>query len=63
MPLHLPLLLILGFGIWFLGRKGGVKLSHVLVCAAFGFFFADTSASASVHTVVSSAVSALHMAG
>nr|WP_188274791.1 DUF2304 domain-containing protein [Streptomyces sp. CBMA152] len=48
---------------FFLWRKGGTKLSHVLICAGFGFYFADTAAAPSLHSAVNSVVGMLSQLG
>ncbi|ATL31924.1 DUF2304 domain-containing protein [Streptomyces formicae] len=57
--LHLPVILVLAAAAFFLFRKGGTKLSHVLVCAGFGFYLADTAAAANVRSALGSALSAV----
>ncbi|MER5882952.1 hypothetical protein ABT160_03905 [Streptomyces sp. NPDC001941] len=56
--LHLPILLVLAVAAFLLFRKGGVKLSHVLICAGFGFYLADTSAASTMQSALDSALAA-----
>lgn len=60
---HFPLMLPLAAAAFFLWRKGGTKLSHALVCAGFGFYFADTAAAPSLHSAVNSVVGMLSQLG
>lgn len=60
---HFPLMLALAVGAYFLWRKGGTKLSHALICAGFGFYFADTAAAPSLHSAVNSVMGMLSQLG
>ncbi|MFD8570609.1 DUF2304 domain-containing protein [Streptomyces sp. NPDC057694] len=57
--LHLPVILVLIVAVFFLLRKGGGKLSHIAVGAAFGFYLAGTSAASAVSSTLDSAVTAI----
>lgn len=60
---HFPLMLALAVGAFFLCHKGGTKVSHAVICAAFGFYFADTAAAPSLHSAVNSVVGMLSQLG
>lgn len=47
-----PVVLALAVGAYFLCRKCGMKVSHVLICAGLGFYLADTSFAPTLHTTV-----------
>ncbi|MFD9792813.1 hypothetical protein ACFWXK_17885 [Streptomyces sp. NPDC059070] len=61
--MHFPLMLALSLGAFFLCRKGGTKISHALICAGFGFYFADTAAAPSLHSAVNSVMGMLGQLG
>ena len=41
--------MLLGIIVFLFSRKGGLKLSHALVCSLFGFLLAGTSIAPSIH--------------
>ncbi|MBW1603629.1 hypothetical protein JJV70_16255 [Streptomyces sp. JJ66] len=43
MDLSISSVLLLGIIIFLLSRKGGLKFSHALVCALFGFYLAGST--------------------
>ncbi|GAA4666227.1 hypothetical protein GCM10023347_18450 [Streptomyces chumphonensis] len=43
MALSVSSVVLLGIAIFLLTRKGGLKVSHALVCALFGFYLAGTT--------------------
>lgn len=53
MNVTVPLVAVLGVGVWFAWRYAGLRASHVLVCLLFGFFLAATSAAPEIRRVVS----------
>ncbi|WP_349253989.1 DUF2304 domain-containing protein [Streptomyces sp. BPTC-684] len=56
-------MLALAVGAFLLCRKGGTKVSHAVICAAFGFYFADTAAAPSLHSAVNSVMGMLSQLG
>ncbi|UGY94890.1 hypothetical protein [Streptomyces gobiensis] len=43
MALSISGVLLLGIVIFLLTRKGGLKVSHAVICALLGFYLADTA--------------------
>ena len=63
MILSLPVVLLFGVLMILLIRKGGMKISHALVAAFFGFYLASTSIAGSIRNStdsVASFISGLH---
>ena len=48
MQVSLPVTLLLGLIVLLLVRKGGLKASHALLAALFGFYLAATAAAARI---------------
>lgn len=48
MVLSVSGVLLLGFLIFLFTRKDGLKISHALVCALFGFYLAGTAIAPSI---------------
>ena len=48
MILNVSGVLLLGFIIFLFARKDGLKISHALVCALFGFYLAGTAIAPSI---------------
>ncbi|QPP05056.1 MULTISPECIES: hypothetical protein [Streptomyces] len=48
MILSISGVLLLGFIIFLFTRKDGLKISHALVCALFGFYLAGTALAPSI---------------
>ncbi|MFC0041632.1 hypothetical protein [Actinomadura rayongensis] len=53
MTVTVPLVAILGAGVWFLWRYMGLRVWHIAVCLLFGFFLAATSAAPEIRRFVS----------
>jgi hypothetical protein len=52
MTVTVPLVAILGAGVWFLWRYMGLRVWHIAVCLLFGFFLAATSAAPEIRRFV-----------
>ena len=48
MILSISGVLLLGFIVFLFTRKDGLKISHALVCALFGFYLASTAVAPSI---------------
>ncbi|WP_019631086.1 hypothetical protein [Actinomadura atramentaria] len=52
MTVTVPLVAVLGVGVWFLWRYLGLRVWHIAVCLLFGFFLAATDAAPEIRRVV-----------
>lgn len=50
MLLHMPFVIALAAITLFLRRSGALKPVHALTCGAFGFYLADTTLAATIHS-------------
>lgn len=48
MILSISGVLLLGIVVFIFFRKGGLKISHALICALFGFYLASTAIAPSI---------------
>ncbi|MBR7831411.1 DUF2304 domain-containing protein [Actinospica sp. MGRD01-02] len=51
MTLSLPVVLLFGVLMFLLIRKGGMKLSHAIVAAFFGFYLASTTFATQINSL------------
>jgi hypothetical protein len=49
--LSLPVVLLFGFLMFMLIRKGGMKFSHALVAMVFGFYLASTTFATQINSL------------
>jgi hypothetical protein len=64
MVLNISGVLLLGALVFFLTRKSGLKVSHALICALFGFYLAGTSIAPNIRASgnsVASIISGIHI--
>ncbi|MBR7839754.1 DUF2304 domain-containing protein [Actinospica durhamensis] len=63
MTLSLPVVLLFGVVMFLLIRKGGMKLSHALVAAIFGFYLASTTLATQINsldTTIANLIDSVH---
>ncbi len=60
MTVQIPLVALLGFGVWMAYRYTGLRAWHVVMCLLFGFFLAATSAAPEIRRIVADIVRYLH---
>lgn len=59
MNVSVPLVAILGAGVWLAWRYMGLRVWHGVVCLLFGFFLAATSAAPEIRRLVTVLVQSL----